>query len=185
MKKIKMIVTMIIITFGFVLIPPNINASELTTTESITTEEVTADESNEGFNLDESLEKAKTWLVAGVLAIINSGFLGTIGYYIFIKMKNDALSKIKEAVDQNKISQATADRTIKIVNDGMSVIETKLNHFEDDVQNKINVMTGDIKDLIEKLDSKFLSLFNTAIQEYLESDLEEEIAAELEEPEEV
>ena len=38
---------------------------------------------------------------------------------------------------------------------------------------------------MEKLDSKFLSLFNSAIEEYLSNDLEEKTEVEPEEPEEV
>ena len=184
MKKIKVFIIALLVVISFAFMPPKVYASEVTT-DPITTEEVTTLETGETIDLVDTLEKAKTWVTAGILAIINSGFLGTIGYFIFSKMKNNALLKINEAVEQNKISQATADKATKIVNDGVLAITIKLNDFENSVQEKIDGMTGDVKVLIDKLDSKFLSLFNSALDEYLESDLEEETVTITEEPVEV
>lgn len=185
MKKIKVIIIALLVIVSFAFMPPKVYASELTT-EPITTEEVTTVETgSETIDLVDTLEKAKTWVTAGILAVINSGILGAVGYYILTKMKNRALAEVNSAVEQNKISQDTADKATKIINDGMVAVDIKLNNFEHNLQDKIKDMNGDIKDLIDKLDSKFLSLFNTAIQEYLESDLEEETVTETEEPEEV
>ena len=184
MKKIKIFIVALLVIIGFAFMPPKVQASEVTT-DPITTEEVTTIKTGETVDLVDTLEKAKTWVTAGILAIINSGILGVVGYWILTKMKNRALAEVNSAVEQNKISQDTADKATKIINDGMVAVDIKLNNFENNIQNKIEDMNGDIKDLIEKLDSKFLSLFNTAIQEYLESDLEEETVTETEEPEEV
>ena len=185
MKKIKVFIIALLVVTSFAFMPPKVNASEVTT-DPITTEEVTTIETTgETIDLVVTLEKAKTWVTAGILAIINSGILGVVGYYILTKMKNRALAEVNNAVEQNKISQSTADKATKIINDGMVAVDIKLNNFEHNLQEKIEGMNGNIKDLMDKLDSKFLSLFNTAIQEYLESDLEEETVTETEEPEEV
>lgn len=185
MKKIKVFIIALLVVISFAFMPPKVNAAEVTT-EAVTTEEVTTIETTgETIDLVDTLEKAKTWVTAGILAIINSGILGIVGYFILTKMKNRAFAEVNSAVSQNKISQETADKATKVINDGMVAMDIKLNNFEHNIQGKIENMNGDIKDLIDKLDSKFLSLFNTAIQEYLESDLEEETVTETEEPEEV
>ncbi len=187
MKKIKVfiIALLVVISFGFVLIPPNINASEVTTTESITTEEVTTEETNENINLSDTLEKAKTWVMAVILYLVSQGFTTTVTNFFLRKAEKRAFEAIDEAVNQNKISQSTADSVKQITYDGIVAIESKVNNFEHNVTEKIDDMNCNVKNLMEKLDSKFLSLFNSAIEEYLSNDLEEKTEVEPEEPEEV
>lgn len=184
MKKIKIFIITLLVIISFAFMPPTIKASEVTT--EITTEEaVTTGSTGETIDLVDTLEKAKTWIVGVILYIVSQGFTTTVTSYFLRKAEKKAFGAIDEAVAQNKISQATADATKKIVHDGIVAVEIKVNDMKHNVTEKIDDMNDNVKELMDKLDSKFLSLFNLAIQEYLENDSEEETVAETEDPEEV
>jgi len=185
MKKIKILIIALLVFISFGFMPPRINASEIITTEPITTEEVTIEETNENINLSDTLEKAKTWVMAVILYLVSQGFTTTVTNFFLRKAEKRAFEAIDEAVNQNKISQSTADSVKQITYDGIVAIESKVNNFEHNVTEKIDDMNCNVKNLMEKLDSKFLSLFNSAIEEYLSNDLEEKTEVEPEEPEEV
>ncbi len=178
MKKIKVFIIALLIIVGFAFMPPTVQAAEVTT-EPVTTEEVTTDLITEEevivteFDLDAALEKAKTWIVAAMLSVLGNGTLAGIAYIILNKMKKSAYDQINAAVEQNKISQTTANAATKMIDDGVVAIQVKIDSFERTVSDKIETLDEHTKEMIDKLDAKFLTLFNEALQEYFSEDIEE------------
>jgi hypothetical protein len=153
--------------------PPIIKASEVTTeitTEDITTIETTTEgvvADDEPIDLTDTLNKAKTWIMAGIIYLITSGLLSTIGYKILRKLKDSAFEQIQLAKDSNQISQKAADKATEIVEKGVNLINSKFTSFETNVIKKVVDLDTNVKTLIDKFDSEFLDLFKEAITEYL------------------
>ena len=173
MKKIKIFIITLLVVISFAFMPPTIKASEVTTeitTEDVTTIEATTEatvENDESIDLTDTLNKAKTWIMAGIIYLITSGILSAVGYKILRKLKDSAFEQIQLAKDSNHISQKTADKATDIVEKGVGLISTKLTSFETNVTKKIVDLDTDVKSLVTKFDTEFLNLLKEALTEYL------------------
>jgi len=178
MKKLKVFIIALLVIIGFAFMPPTVQASEVTTepiteemttveevvtTDLITTEEV-VEESE--FDIDETLDKAKTWIVGVSLSIISSGLLSTVAYIVLSNLKNKALEQVNEAVAQNKISQATANVATKAIDDGIDLMADKFDKFDKNINEQIIEMNQSVQDLVEGFNTNFLSKLNQALTEY-------------------
>lgn len=151
MKKIKVfiIVLLVVVTFSFL---PAIHAEEIAPT------------------IDEQLEIAKSWIIGVAMTFISGGGLATISYFVLNKLRNNAMDKLAEAVDSNLISQDTANKTVALIDEGIGKVQLKFDNFEKLTSDQLQHLDDDIVALMEKLDAKFLTLFNQAIMEYIEAD---------------
>lgn len=151
MKKIKVfiIVLLVVVTFSFL---PVIHAEEVAPT------------------IDEQLEVAKSWIIGVAMTFISGGGLATIAYFVLNKLRNNAMDKLAEAVDSNLISQDTANKTVALIDEGIGKVQLKFDNFEKLTSDQLQHLDDDIVALMEKLDAKFLTLFNQAIMEYIEAD---------------
>lgn len=151
MKKIKVfiIVLLVVVTFSFL---PVIHAEEVAPT------------------IDEQLEVAKSWIIGVAMTFISGGGLATIAYFVLNKLRNNAMDKLAEAVDSNLISQDTANKTVALIDEGIGKVQLKFDNFEKLTSDQLQHLDDNIVELMEKLDAKFLTLFNQAIMEYIEAD---------------
>ncbi len=177
MKKLKWVMVLLVVFF-MAFMPLQIKASEITT-EPITTEETTVEQTtefatevveNEPIDLVETLNKAKTWLMAGIVFLLSNGVLSIIGAVYLNKLKLTAFEQIDLAKSSNKISQDTADKATQIVESGVDRIEVEIQTFENNVASKMDDLGTDMKTLIEKFDTEFMSVFRQALVEYLSAE---------------
>lgn len=165
MKKIKIFIVALLVITSFAFMPPKFNASEMTT-EPMTTEEITEQESEATIDLEDSLEKIKTWIVGVSMSIISGGLLSTVAFIVLRDLKNKALANLNEAVAQHKMSQELADDATKVINDGVDLLESKFDKFEETVNKQISSMDNSVQDLVDGFNTNFLSKLNRALTEY-------------------
>lgn len=183
MKKLKIFLGIFAVILSFSLI--QIKAEE-TTTQEITTEITTQptaeteltttvengdllDDEKPSLDLDEHLEKAKTWIVAAIIYLLSSLGVTSIGGVLLRKIKASADERIEKAVDSNIISRETANKATETVEKGIDLIGDRLQDFENKTGEKIDDLDESMKTLIEKFDTEFMSVFKNALVDYLEN----------------
>ncbi len=175
MKKLKWGMVLLV-AFFMAFMTIQIQATEITT--EITTEEITTTEElvvNEPVDLTETLDKAKTWIMAAIIYLLSNGLISGVAYILLKKVKDSAYEQIKLAKDSNKISQDTADKATQIIDNGVNRIELEIQTFETNVASKMDDLGTDMKSLIEKFDTEFMSVFRQALVDYLSDEEGEQL----------
>jgi len=154
---------LVIISFAFM--PPKVQAAEVTT-DLITTEEVTTNE--EGIiadSVEETWLNVKDVVMAAVLSLLGLGTVSTVGGIVIGNLIKKSFAAIDSAVEQNKISQSTADMATKIIDDGVDLIQAKLTKFEENVGKQITGTNQSVQELVNTFGG-YLGNINQALIEY-------------------
>ena len=147
MKKLKVLLLMMVLALGVAFYVPTVNAQEPTTEDT----ELILDE-------DTTLNDIGDWITALSLGFLSSATFSAVGGVILNALKKKALNEVNKAVDNNNISQATANKATQIIES--SVIE---------LQNKLNLMTEKFNELAEKT-SQTNDKMELIIEKYEERD---------------
>lgn len=161
MKLLK--TAIIIMTIGCLFVFPTVKASELTTepTTEITTE------NTDQLTVTDAWEQAKTWVVGSVLSLFSAGMLSVVAYIIINKGKKKIEGFLDDAVAENKISRATADKLIDRTNDIANSVYHKVDDLETKVVEKLDDVTEKITEVIDS-QKGFYEDLESALTEYME-----------------
>jgi hypothetical protein len=169
MKRIKVFIMALLLLVSFAFMPPTVQASDVTTTET-TTEEITTeaviDDSQEEIDIDVVIERVKTYIIAVVLSLFSAGTLSFVANIFFKRLLSKADKALEDAVSSNQISQNIANLATKMLSDGVDKIDERIVKLEQGVLTKVNNLDTDMKTLIEKIDTLFISNLKTALTEY-------------------
>lgn len=156
MRKLFVMIGLIVMLLFPVYKPQNIvlNALELTTT--ITTQdelETTTEAVIDDVNIDETIEKVKTWVMAFIISLSGSGLVVIIAKLVLDRLIKSIKKKIEVAEAKNEISSESATK-----------IYAKLDDFQNGAVSKIEELTAVNRELIlnnEKLSEEVKGLINT------------------------